>query len=61
MALQKFGQVDSSLQRQYEGTGLGLPMVKALVELHGATFELESELGAGTVVTARFPAERAAA
>ena len=56
--LQQFGQVDSSLHRAYEGTGLGLPLTKALVELHGATFELESELGAGTVATARFPTAR---
>ena len=53
-----FGQVDSALSRKYEGTGLGLPLTRALAELHGATLELTSELGAGTTATVRFPAER---
>jgi len=57
-ALQPFGQVDSSLSRRHEGTGLGLPISKALAELHGADFELVSEVGKGTAVTIRFPAER---
>ena len=53
-----FSQVDSSLSRQHAGTGLGLPLVKALMELHGGTVELESCLGDGTTVTAIFPADR---
>ncbi|MCH7888813.1 MAG: PAS domain S-box protein [Proteobacteria bacterium] len=57
-ALIPFGQVDSALSRKYEGTGLGLPLTKALAELHGATLELTSEIGAGTTATVRFPAER---
>jgi signal transduction histidine kinase len=57
-ALSQFGQVDSDLNRQYEGAGLGLPLTKALVELHGGSLDLESELGEGTTVTARFPAAR---
>lgn len=57
-ALEKFGQVDSSLSRTYEGTGLGLPLTKGLIELHGGTMELASELGKGTTITVRFPAER---
>ena len=57
-AMAPFGQVDSALSRKYEGTGLGLPLTKALAELHGATLELTSELGAGTTATVRFPAER---
>ena len=57
-ALSRFGQVDAKLNRKFEGTGLGLPLTKALVELHGGTLDLQSELGAGTTVTARFPAER---
>ncbi len=57
-ALSRFGQVDSNLNRKHEGTGLGLPLSKALVELHGGSFELESELGVGTRVTVRLPAER---
>jgi signal transduction histidine kinase len=57
-ALDKFGQVDSSLSRTHEGTGLGLPLTKGLIELHGGTFELASELGRGTKITMRFPTER---
>jgi signal transduction histidine kinase len=57
-ALSQFGQVDSKLNREYEGTGLGLPLTKALVELHGGSLDLQSEVGAGTTVTVRFPASR---
>ncbi|MFQ5783364.1 MAG: PAS domain S-box protein [Alphaproteobacteria bacterium] len=56
--LAPFGQVDGALDRKYEGTGLGLPLSKALTELHGGDFEIESEPGQGTVVTVRFPPER---
>lgn len=54
-----FGQVDSSLSRKYEGTGLGLPLVKSFIELHGGTLTIDSAIGLGTTVTIRFPAERA--
>ncbi len=57
-ALLRFGQVDADLNRRYEGTGLGLPLTKALVELHGGALDLQSEVGVGTTVTVRFPAER---
>ncbi len=57
-ALSHFGQVEGDLNRQYEGTGLGLPLTKALVELHGGVLDLQSEVGVGTTVTVRFPAER---
>jgi PAS domain S-box-containing protein len=57
-ALAPFGQVDSSLARKHDGTGLGLPLSKALVEAHGGTFALESEVGKGTRVTLTFPAFR---
>lgn len=57
-ALSQFGQVDSTLSRQHEGTGLGLPLTKALVELHGGSLELQSQPGVGTTVTVRFPTER---
>jgi PAS domain S-box-containing protein len=57
-ALEPFVQIDSALSRKYEGTGLGLPLVRALAELHGATLEVKSALGEGTKVTVRFPAER---
>jgi signal transduction histidine kinase len=58
IALERFGQVDGSLERKYEGTGLGLPLSKKLVELHGGRLELESQVGIGTKVTVTFPAER---
>ena len=57
-ALAKFGQVDSGLNRKYEGTGLGLPLTKALVEQHGGSLDVQSRLGEGTRVTVRYPAER---
>ncbi len=56
--LAPFGQVDGSLSRKHEGTGLGLPLVKSLVELHGGTLEIVSQPGIGTNVHARFPAAR---
>ena len=57
-AQQPFQQVDSSLARRYEGTGLGLTLTKSLVELHGGRLIIESAPGRGTTVTAAFPAER---
>ena len=57
-ALSRFGQVDADLNRQYEGTGLGLPLTKALVEQHGGGLDRQSEVNVGTTVTVRFPAER---
>ncbi len=57
-ALARFEQVDARLDRRFEGTGLGLPLSKALVELHGGSLELESEVCVGTTVTIRFPAAR---
>jgi signal transduction histidine kinase len=57
-ALSRFGQVDADLNRQYEGTGLGLPLTKALVEQHGGTLDLQSQVGVGTTVIVRFPAAR---
>ena len=57
-ALSPFQQVDSDLNRKYDGTGLGLPLTKALAELHGGSLDLQSEVGVGTTVTIRFPAER---
>jgi PAS domain S-box-containing protein len=53
-----FAQIDSSLSRQQEGTGLGLPIVKAMIELHQGTVELNSTLGQGTDVTITFPPTR---
>ncbi len=53
-----FGQADSSLDRQYEGTGLGLPLVRWYAELHGGSFVLESEPGVGTTARFRLPPEK---
>jgi signal transduction histidine kinase len=60
-ALAPFVQLDSSLSRRYQGTGLGLSLSKSLVELHGGEFRLESTLGKGTTVTLGFPLARLAA
>ena len=56
--LEPFVQVDSSLSRSHQGTGLGLPAVKSIMELHGGAVELRSRLGAGTEVTVVFPPDR---
>ncbi len=55
VALTPFGQVDSRLERKYEGTGLGLPLAQSLTELHGGTLTIGSEPGRGTTILARFP------
>ncbi len=51
-ALSPFGQIDSHLARRYEGTGLGLPIVKGICELHGGRLEIDSEIDQGTTATA---------
>lgn len=56
--LRAFGQADSTLARRFDGTGLGLPLSKYYVEMHGGSFDLQSTVGVGTTVTVRFPAER---
>jgi signal transduction histidine kinase len=55
VALAPFGQVGGGLARQHDGVGLGLPLSKRLVELHGGTLEIESTPGQGTLVTVRLP------
>ncbi|MCH7864311.1 MAG: PAS domain-containing protein [Proteobacteria bacterium] len=56
--LEPFGQIGDVYSRAHEGTGLGLPLAKSLVEIHGGTLELASTFGEGTTVTVRFPPER---
>jgi signal transduction histidine kinase len=56
--LEPFRQADEPLIRKRTGTGLGLALVKSLVELHGGSVRLDSVFGAGTTVTLRFPAFR---
>jgi len=57
-ALRPFGQIDSRLARKYQGTGLGLPLAKSMIELHGGRLDIDSAPGAGTRVTLWLPAER---
>ena len=56
VAMQPFRQVDSSLARRYEGSGLGLPLTKGLVELHGGRLIIESAPGVGTAARVILPA-----
>jgi two-component system cell cycle sensor histidine kinase PleC len=56
--LKPFAQVENIMTRAHAGTGLGLPLCKALVELHGGTLTLASEVGRGTTVTVALPKER---
>jgi two-component system cell cycle sensor histidine kinase PleC len=58
-ALATFGQVDNSLSRKYEGTGLGLPLTKKLVELMHGKFDIQSQVGVGTTVTLIFKYDEA--
>jgi len=61
VVVEPFGQADTGLDREYEGTGLGLTLTKALAELHGGTFHIESRHGTtptGTIVRLTFPASR---
>ena len=55
LALEPFRQVDGSLSRQHEGTGLGLPLSRSLVELHGGELRIRSKRGEGTVVDVVLP------
>jgi two-component system cell cycle sensor histidine kinase PleC len=57
-ALEPFRQVDSAQSRRYEGTGLGLPLVLRLVDLHGGRVEIDSARNEGTTVRVVLPACR---
>ncbi|HFD38980.1 MAG TPA: response regulator [Anaerolineae bacterium] len=52
----RFYQVDGSVRREYGGCGLGLALVKEIVEKHGGTVQVESQPGQGTTFTIRLPA-----
>ena len=56
--LQPFGQADSGFARKYNGTGLGLPLARSIIELHGGELTLDSAVGVGTTVRLRLPADR---
>lgn len=56
--MEPFGQANSELSRSHVGTGLGVPLTKSLIELHGGRFELESEKGVGTEIRMTLPLER---
>lgn len=58
--LTNFGQIENALNRKYPGTGLGLPLVKSLIELHGGSLHIESKVNFGTTVSLRFPKKRLA-
>ncbi|HSS64844.1 MAG TPA: ATP-binding protein [Gammaproteobacteria bacterium] len=56
--LEPFIQVESATSRSHEGLGLGLPLVKRIMHLHGGTIEIASNLGQGTTVTVTLPGWR---
>jgi len=58
IAFAPFGQIDTGLDRKYDGVGLGLPLTKRLVELHGGTIDIDSVPGKGTAVSVHLPLER---
>jgi two-component system cell cycle sensor histidine kinase PleC len=58
--LEAYGRTDAAERGAAEGTGLGLTLVKAMIELHGGTLEIESEPGRGSTFTLRFPPARTA-
>jgi signal transduction histidine kinase len=58
IALEPFRQVENALTKKFEGTGLGLPIARRLVELHGGRLEIASAKNIGTVIRAYLPPER---
>jgi signal transduction histidine kinase len=61
VALTPFAQVDNRLERKYEGTGLGLPLAKSLIELHDGTLQIESTPNYGSRITVRLAREQSVA
>ncbi len=61
IVLSAFGQGSVSIKNAEQGTGLGIPIVQALVHLHGGNFTLRSEVGTGTEAIVTFPAKRVVA
>ncbi|HWK44056.1 MAG TPA: GAF domain-containing protein [Stellaceae bacterium] len=57
-AFEPFTQIDADLNRSFEGTGLGLPLARHLIELHDGTLTLTSEPGIGTVASIHLPMQR---
>ena len=58
VALSAFGQIDSALSRKHQGTGLGLPISRSLIEMHDGKLSVESAPNKGTTMTATFPVSR---
>jgi len=57
-AMKTFGQIESGMAPSYEGTGLGLPLVNALIEMHDGHFRLKSKAGVGTSAIITLPRHR---
>ena len=57
LLFEAFQQIDSSLNRLHEGTGLGLALTRQLVEMHGGTIEFRSTVGRGTIFTVSLPSQ----
>ena len=58
IALTPFGQIQNAHSRKHAGTGLGLPLAQAMMELHGGSLRVASAIGQGTTVSLLFPPER---
>jgi two-component system cell cycle sensor histidine kinase PleC len=58
IALEPFGQVENTLARSYDGTGLGLPLARQMAELHGGRLNIHSLKGTGTTVEVWLPPDR---
>jgi signal transduction histidine kinase len=56
--LKPFHQAEAATDRRYEGIGIGLTLVNAMIQAHGGALSLESEVGAGTIATLSFPPDR---